>query len=173
MGLVPTMGALHAGHRSLIERAAAECDVVAVSIFVNPLQFGQLSDIEHYPRTLDADLGVCEEAGAALVFAPSVTEMYPTWPEPPATTVTVGGLSTALEGASRPGHFDGVTTVVAKLFAMAGPCRAYFGQKDYQQLAVLGHGARPLLAGRVGPVRHRARVRRLGSFQPKRAALGR
>lgn len=144
IGFVPTMGALHAGHRSLIERAAAECDVVAVSIFVNPLQFGQLSDIEHYPRTLDADLGLCEEAGAALVFAPSVTEMYPTWPEPPATTVTVGGLSTTLEGASRPGHFDGVSTVVAKLFAMAGPCRAYFGQKDYQQLAVLSAMVRDL-----------------------------
>jgi pantoate--beta-alanine ligase len=144
VGFVPTMGALHAGHRSLIERAVSECDVVAVSIFVNPLQFGQSSDIEHYPRTLDADLQLCEEAGAAFVFAPLVTEMYPTWPDPPATTVTVGALSTTLEGASRPGHFDGVSTVVAKLFAMAGPCRAYFGQKDYQQLAVLSAMVRDL-----------------------------
>ena len=137
VGLVPTMGALHAGHVSLITRAAADNDVVAVSIFVNPLQFGDPEDIAHYPRTLERDLAVCAEAGAHVVFAPTVSEMYPTWPTPPATTVTVAGVSDRWEGAARPGHFDGVATVVAKLFAAAGPCRAYFGLKDYQQLAVV------------------------------------
>jgi pantoate--beta-alanine ligase len=137
VGLVPTMGALHQGHISLITRAARECDVVAVSIFVNPLQFGDPEDIAHYPRTLERDLAICAEAGAQVVFAPTVEEMYPSWPDPPATTVTVGGVSDMWEGASRPGHFDGVATVVAKLFATAGTCRAYFGLKDFQQLAVV------------------------------------
>ncbi len=136
-GLVPTMGALHDGHLSLIARARAECDAVAVSIFVNPLQFGDPEDIAHYPRTLERDLRACEAAGASVVFVPTVAEMYPTWPEPPATTVSVHGVSESWEGASRPGHFDGVATVVAKLFAIAGPCRAYFGLKDFQQLAVV------------------------------------
>ena len=137
VGLVPTMGALHAGHISLINRARQENDVVAVSIFVNPLQFGDLNDITNYPRTFDQDLALCAEAGADVVFAPSVSEMYPSWPDPPATTVSVRGVSDKWEGASRPGHFDGVATVVAKLFAIAGPCRAYFGLKDFQQLAVV------------------------------------
>jgi pantoate--beta-alanine ligase len=137
VGLVPTMGALHEGHLSLIARARAECDIVAVSIFVNPLQFGDPADIEHYPRTIERDLFVCAEAGADVVFVPGVREMYPSWPEPPATTVSVRGVSDRWEGASRPGHFDGVATVVAKLFAVAGPCRAYFGLKDFQQLAVV------------------------------------
>ncbi|HUZ08566.1 MAG TPA: pantoate--beta-alanine ligase [Acidimicrobiales bacterium] len=137
VGLVPTMGALHAGHRSLIERAAAECSCVVVTIFVNPLQFGDPDDIERYPRTLAADLAVCEDAGAAVVFVPTVREMYPAWPEPPANTVRVGPLGRPWEGESRPGHFDGVATVVAKLFAMVGCCRAYFGEKDFQQLAVV------------------------------------
>jgi len=137
VALVPTMGALHQGHISLITRAASECDVVVVSIFVNPLQFGDPEDIALYPRTLDTDVAVCAEAGAHVVFAPSVTEMYPSWPNPPATTVSVRGLTDHWEGASRPGHFDGVATVVAKLFAVAGPCRAYFGLKDFQQLAVV------------------------------------
>ena len=137
VGLVPTMGALHEGHLSLIAQARAECDTVAVSIFVNPLQFGDPADIAHYPRTLERDLLVCAEAGADVVFVPGVREMYPSWPEPPATTVSVRGVSDRWEGASRPGHFDGVATVVAKLFAVAGPCRAYFGLKDYQQLAVV------------------------------------
>jgi pantoate--beta-alanine ligase len=137
VGLVPTMGALHAGHVSLMARARAECDTVAVSIFVNPLQFGDPDDIAHYPRTLDWDLGVCAEAGVDIVFVPSVTEMYPDWPAPVATTVSVRGVSEGWEGASRPGHFDGVATVVAKLFSIAGPCHAYFGEKDYQQLAVV------------------------------------
>jgi pantoate--beta-alanine ligase len=137
VGLVPTMGALHEGHLSLIARARAECDTVAVSIFVNPLQFGDPDDIDRYPRTLERDLFVCAEAGADVVFVPAVPEMYPSWPEPPATMVSVRGVSDRWEGASRPGHFDGVATVVAKLFAVAGPCRAYFGLKDFQQLAVV------------------------------------
>jgi pantoate--beta-alanine ligase len=135
VGLVPTMGALHDGHASLVERAAAECDVVAVTVFVNPLQFGAGEDLDAYPRTLDADVKLAEQAGATMVFAPTVVEMYG---EGTATTVAVASSMTGvLEGASRPGHFDGVTTVVAKLFAMAGRCRAYFGEKDYQQLAVV------------------------------------
>ena len=137
VGLVPTMGALHDGHTSLIARARAECDVVAVSIFVNPLQFGDSEDIARYPRTLERDLLVCAESGADVAFVPSVAEMYPSWPDPPSTTVSVRGVSDGWEGASRPGHFDGVATVVAKLFTMAGPCRAYFGLKDFQQLAVV------------------------------------
>jgi pantoate--beta-alanine ligase len=137
VGLVPTMGALHAGHRSLMDRARTECDVMAVTIFVNPLQFGEASDIENYPRTLEADLAVCAAAGVDIVFAPSVAEMYPSWPAAVPTTVSVQGVSEYWEGPSRPGHFDGVSTVVAKLFSIAGPCRAYFGEKDYQQLAVV------------------------------------
>jgi pantoate--beta-alanine ligase len=145
VGLVPTMGALHAGHVSLLTRARAECDVVAVSIFVNPLQFGDPDDIAHYPRTLPRDLDVCAEAGVDVVFAPPVHEMYPTWPAAPATTVTVRGVSDGWEGASRPGHFDGVATVVSKLFSIAGPCRAYFGEKDFQQLAVVRRMAADLV----------------------------
>ena len=137
VGLVPTMGALHAGHISLIRRARSECDVVIVSIFVNPLQFGDPEDIAHYPRTLSDDLAACAAAGVDLVFVPSVAEMYPSWPDPVPTTVSVSGVSEGWEGASRPGHFDGVATVVTKLFAIVGHCRAYFGEKDYQQLAVV------------------------------------
>ncbi|HEY1832545.1 MAG TPA: pantoate--beta-alanine ligase [Acidimicrobiales bacterium] len=137
VGLVPTMGALHAGHRSLMARAVAECDHVAVTIFVNPLQFTEPDDIEHYPQTLPADLAMCEAEGVATVLASPVAEMYPDWPGPVATTVSVRGVSEPWEGASRPGHFDGVATVVAKLFSMAGRCRAYFGEKDFQQLAVV------------------------------------
>src|SRR3984957_7225516 len=144
VGLVPTMGALHRGHTSLLERARAECDVVAVSIFVNPLQFGDPEDIARYPRTLERDLLACAEAGADFVFVPSVEEMYPSWPAAPSTTVSVRGVSDDWEGASRPGHFDGVATVVAKLFTMAGPCRAYFGLKDFQQLAVVRRMVREL-----------------------------
>jgi len=144
VGLVPTMGALHDGHTSLMNLAHADCDVVAVSIFVNPLQFGDPEDIAHYPRTLERDLEVCAEAGADVVFLPSVPEMYPSWPDAPSTTVSVRGVSESWEGASRPGHFDGVATVVAKLFTIAGPCRAYFGLKDFQQLAVVRRMAREL-----------------------------
>jgi pantoate--beta-alanine ligase len=144
VGLVPTMGALHEGHTSLMTRARAECDVVAVSIFVNPLQFGDPEDIAHYPRTLERDLAVCAASDADVVFVPSVAEMYPSWPAAPSTTVSVRSVSEPWEGASRPGHFDGVATVVAKLFAIAGPCRAYFGLKDFQQLAVVRRMAREL-----------------------------
>jgi pantoate--beta-alanine ligase len=137
VGLVPTMGALHAGHRSLIERAAAECDVVAVTVFVNPLQFNDAADLAAYPRDLDADVAIARSAGASMVFAPPVEEMYGPHPNRIASTVHVDGVSEGLEGASRPGHFDGVSTVVAKLFALSGRCRAYFGEKDFQQLAVV------------------------------------
>ena len=137
VGLVPTMGALHAGHGSLVRRAAAECDVVAVTVFVNPLQFEDPADLAAYHRDLEADVALAGAAGARYVFAPGVQEMYPGFPDPPATTVHVAGVSAVLEGASRPGHFDGVATVVAKLFSLAGRCRAYFGEKDYQQLAVV------------------------------------
>ncbi len=137
VGIVPTMGALHDGHRALIARAVAECDSVAVTIFVNPLQFGDPDDLANYPRTMEADLAACSAEGAAFVFAPSVSEMYPTGPGALSTTVSVTGLTEGFEGASRPGHFDGVATVVAKLFAIAGRCRAYFGEKDFQQLAVV------------------------------------
>ncbi len=134
VALVPTMGALHAGHLSLIRRAAAEADVVTVSDYVNPLQFAAHEDLAAYPRDLDRDRTLAAQAGATLVFAPSVAEM---WPETPATTVGVTGVSAPWEGARRPGHFDGVATIVAKLFSLAGPCLAYFGEKDWQQLAVV------------------------------------
>jgi len=137
VGLVPTMGALHAGHTSLIERASSECDVVAVTLFVNPLQFNDPADLLRYPRDLDGDLTKCAGSGAQIVFAPPVEEMYPGYPDPPFTIVHVGGPSEGLEGESRPGHFDGVVTVVTKLFSLAGACRAYFGEKDFQQLAVV------------------------------------
>jgi len=134
VGLVPTMGALHAGHAALVRRAASECDVVGVSVFVNPLQFGASEDLAAYPRSLAADAEIASANGATLVFAPSVAEMYP---RPIATVVSVPALAARWEGSSRPGHFDGVATVVAKLFAQAGACRAYFGEKDYQQLCVV------------------------------------
>jgi pantoate--beta-alanine ligase len=137
VGVVLTMGALHRGHASLVQRAAQECDVVAVTIFVNPTQFAEAADLTNYPRTLGADLHVAAAAGASVVFAPTVTEMYPGWPAPPATAVSVRGLSERWEGVFRPGHFDGVATVVVKLLSTAGRCRAYFGEKDFQQLAIV------------------------------------
>jgi pantoate--beta-alanine ligase len=134
VGLVPTMGALHAGHMSLIRRAAGECDVVAVTDYVNPLQFGPTEDLSAYPRDLDGDCRLAEQAGASALFAPTPEEM---WPVPPTTTVRVEGLTERMEGASRPGHFEGVATIVVKLFSLSGPCWAYFGEKDFQQLAVI------------------------------------
>jgi len=134
VGLVPTMGFLHEGHRSLMRAARAETDFVVVTIFVNPLQFGPSEDLGRYPRDLARDLDACAQEGVDVVFAPSVAEMYP---QPPATTVHVAGLTDDLCGTHRPVHFDGVTTVVAKLFSIAGPCRAYFGRKDAQQAAVV------------------------------------
>ena len=144
VGVVPTMGALHDGHRALISRATAECDVAAVSIFVNPTQFGDPSDLADYPRPLGADLETVASAGAQLVFAPSVAEMYPDPPGIAATSVSVPALATRWEGASRPGHFDGVATVVVKLLSAAGRCRAYFGEKDFQQLALVTRVVRDL-----------------------------
>lgn len=134
IGFVPTMGALHAGHGSLIEAAKAECDFVVVSIFVNPTQFGPGEDFQQYPRTLDSDTAYCEQLGVDLVFAPSADEMYPaeqlTW-------VDTEKLTDRLCGASRPGHFRGVTTVCTKLFNIVQPDIAYFGQKDAQQAVVI------------------------------------
>ncbi|TMK81128.1 MAG: pantoate--beta-alanine ligase, partial [Actinobacteria bacterium] len=134
VGFVPTMGFLHKGHASLMRRARTENDVVVVSIFVNPLQFGANEDLEAYPRDLDRDLSLCESEGVDIVFHPNVGEMYP---ELNPFAVTVGEIGSKLCGRTRPGHFDGVATVVAKLFNIAGPCRAYFGRKDAQQLVII------------------------------------
>jgi pantoate--beta-alanine ligase len=138
VGFVPTMGYLHDGHRSLAEAARGDDrnDLVAASIFVNPLQFAPTEDLAAYPRDLERDLDLLGAAGVDHVLHPSVEEMYP-FGTPTLTIVTVAEISSPLEGASRPGHFAGVATVVAKLFAIAGPCRAYFGEKDWQQLAVV------------------------------------
>lgn len=135
VALVPTMGALHAGHERLIEQARREAPFVVVSIFVNPTQFGPAEDFERYPRTLDADRGLCARGGAAVIFAPAVATMYPHGLD--ATYVEVPALSAVLEGASRPGHFRGVATVVLKLLNIVGPDLAFFGEKDYQQLRVI------------------------------------
>ncbi len=134
VGFVPTMGYLHEGHASLVAAASSRCDTTVVSIFVNPLQFAPEEDLDAYPRDLDRDLALAAAAGADLVFHPSVDEMYPT---PVSTTVTVAGPSEGFEGASRPTHFAGVATVVTKLFGIVGACHAFFGEKDYQQLAVV------------------------------------
>ena len=144
LGLVPTMGALHDGHLSLVDRARADCASVAVSIFVNPTQFGEGEDFAEYPRDLDADLELLRQRGVDLVFVPDVAEVYPpgfdTW-------VDVGPMADRLEGAARPGHFRGVATVVAKLFGIVQPERAYFGQKDGQQTVVVRKLARDLDMG--------------------------
>lgn len=141
IGFVPTMGALHEGHVSLIRAARRDCASVVVSIFVNPTQFGPGEDLTKYPRPLEEDLRTCREAGTDLVFAPTASEMY----RPNAvTTVRVGKLSEPLCGAFRPGHFEGVATVVAKLFNIVMPGRAYFGEKDYQQLVVIRQMVRDL-----------------------------
>ena len=137
IGFVPTMGALHEGHRSLIERARRSCDVVAVSIFVNPLQFGDPSDLERYPRPVHHDEALLSAAGCNALFMPSVDEMYPDIKRPLISHEGVGVLGDLFEGVDRPGHFDGVATVVALLFELTGPCRAFFGNKDFQQLAVV------------------------------------
>lgn len=141
IGLVPTMGALHAGHLSLVRAARASCEVIAVSIFVNPAQFGPNEDFSNYPRSLEQDCALLESEGVELVFAPSVEEMYPAGAS---TFVTVEGVSERLDGASRPGHFRGVTTVVTKLLHVAMPHRAFFGQKDAAQVAVLRKMVRDL-----------------------------
>ncbi|MEP7049743.1 MAG: pantoate--beta-alanine ligase [Pseudomonadota bacterium] len=142
LGLVPTMGALHEGHLSLVQEARARADEVAVTIFVNPTQFGPNEDFTRYPRTLERDLQLCRDAGVAHVFAPDASEMYPAGER---TRVQVSHLTAALCGPHRPGHFDGVTTIVSKFFAVAGECVAVFGRKDYQQLKVIERMTRDLL----------------------------
>ncbi|MCG6188185.1 pantoate--beta-alanine ligase [Maribellus maritimus] len=134
VGFVPTMGALHKGHISLVEKAAKENPVVVVSIFVNPTQFNDPKDLERYPRDLEADLNLLEKSGVALIFAPSVEEMYP---ETDTRKFDFGMLETVMEGKHRPGHFNGVAQVVSKLFGMVKPDRAYFGMKDFQQVAII------------------------------------
>jgi len=134
VGLVPTMGALHAGHERLLDRAAAGCSIVAVSIFVNPLQFDREADLRQYPRTLEADVATCARHGVDLVFAPAPREMYP---REQACTIEVGRLADHLCGRFRPGHFQGVATVVMKLLQIVRPDAAYFGEKDAQQLAIV------------------------------------
>ena len=148
VALVPTMGALHVGHAELVataRRAASPDDAVVVSIFVNPLQFAPGEDLDRYPRTLEADLEVCAEQGADLVFTPDVEEVYPGGE--PQVTVEPGPLGAELEGASRPGHFRGVLTVVAKLFGLVRPDDAVFGEKDYQQLVLVRRMADDLCMG--------------------------
>jgi pantoate--beta-alanine ligase len=137
VGLVPTMGALHAGHASLLAAARSGCDLLVASIFVNPTQFGPGEDFDSYPRPFDADAACCEDCGVDVLFAPRVEEMYPAGPSAMRTTVHVAELGQGLCGATRPGHFDGVCTVVAKLLHIVQPDRAWFGQKDYQQAAIL------------------------------------
>lgn len=142
IGLVPTMGYFHAGHRSLMRAAREDNDLVVVTLFVNPTQFGPTEDLSAYPRDLDADVTAATAEGVELLFAPSVDEIYPGGP--PRTTVHVAELTEGMCGTARPTHFDGVTTIVTKLFSIVGSCRAYFGRKDYQQLAVVRWMARDL-----------------------------
>ncbi len=134
IGLVPTMGALHAGHISLVERARRECDFVVVSVFVNPTQFNNPDDLRTYPRTLEADCTLLRSAGVDVAFTPSVEEMYP---EPDTRVFDLGPVANVMEGAMRPGHFNGVAQVVSRLFILANPHKAYFGEKDFQQIAVI------------------------------------
>lgn len=140
-GFVPTMGALHAGHRSLVERARRECATVVVSVFVNPTQFNDKTDLKNYPRTPEADLRLLEEVGADYVFMPSVEEVYP---EPDTRTFDFGMIDKVMEGATRPGHFNGVAQVVSRLFDLVKPAKAYFGEKDFQQIAVIREMVRQL-----------------------------
>ena len=141
VGFVPTMGALHSGHISLVERARRECGVVVVSVFVNPTQFNDPNDLKNYPRTLDADCRLLEQVGADVVFAPAVDEMYP---EEDTRSFSFAPLDTVMEGACRPGHFNGVAQIVSKLFYAVEPDRAYFGEKDFQQLAIIREMVRQL-----------------------------
>jgi pantoate--beta-alanine ligase len=144
VGLVPTMGALHAGHTSLFDAAKQHGDVVIATTFVNPRQFGDPGDLARYPRTPEIDRAVAEAHGVDALVEPTLAAMWPDYPEVTPTTVTVHGLGDILEGAARPGHFDGVASVVAKLLVVTGPCRVYFGEKDYQQLAVIRQMVRDL-----------------------------
>jgi pantoate--beta-alanine ligase len=144
VGLVPTMGYLHDGHLSLARAAAEDCDVVVMSIFVNPLQFAPTEDLATYPRDPDGDAAKAASAGVTMLFTPSPTEMYPEGRDAVLTGVAVPELSSVMEGVSRRTHFGGVCTVVAKLFNIVGACRAYFGEKDYQQLAIVRRMAHDL-----------------------------
>lgn len=137
IGFVPTMGALHPGHIALVTKAKADNEVVAASIFVNPTQFNNQKDLVHYPRTLEKDTEMLENAGCDFLFFPSVDEMYPNGVKEPVPSIDLDGLDEVMEGAHRPGHFAGVIQVVKKLFDAVGPCKAYFGEKDFQQLAVI------------------------------------
>jgi pantoate--beta-alanine ligase len=137
VGVTLTMGALHAGHASLFTRSEAECDVAVATIFVNPLQFDSHADLARYAVDLDADLALAASCGVQLVLAPPVAEVWPSWPSAPVTRVSLPSLSEDFEGRDRPGHFDGVAGVVAKLLVATGACRAYFGEKDYQQLCIV------------------------------------
>lgn len=141
IGFVPTMGALHDGHASLVARSVKENDITVVSVFVNPTQFNDKNDLKNYPRTLDADCALLERVGAAVVFAPSVEEMYPT---EDTRRFSFAPLDTVMEGACRPGHFNGVAQIVSKLFNAVNPDRAYFGEKDFQQLAIIREMVRQL-----------------------------
>lgn len=134
IGFVPTMGALHSGHRSLVERARQENETVVVSVFVNPTQFNDKNDLKNYPRTPEADCAILEAAGADVVFMPTVEDIYP---EPDTRVFDFGLVDKVMEGATRPGHFNGVAQVVSRLFALVNPQRAYFGEKDFQQIAVI------------------------------------
>ena len=134
IGFVPTMGALHQGHISLVERARTECDTVVVSVFVNPTQFNDKNDLKHYPRTPEADAAMLEAAGVDFVLFPSVEEIYP---EPDTRVFDFGQIDKVMEGATRPGHFNGVAQVVSRLFNIVEPTKAYFGEKDFQQIAVV------------------------------------
>ena len=144
VGLVPTMGALHEGHESLFRAAKATSDVVLATIFVNPRQFDDASDLEQYPRTPESDRDLALGSGVDCLISPTLEAMWPDYPRATPTTVTLGHLAEVFEGEGRPGHFDGVASVVAKLFVITGPCRAYFGEKDFQQLAVIRQMVRDL-----------------------------
>jgi pantoate--beta-alanine ligase len=144
VGFVPTMGALHKGHMSLFRAAKEQSDVVLASIFVNPRQFDDVRDLERYPRTPEHDLALALECGVDCVVSRSLSDMWPDCPAPTPTTVSVGELGRRFEGAGRPGHFDGVASVVAKLFTITGPSRSFFGEKDFQQLAVIRQLVRDL-----------------------------
>jgi pantoate--beta-alanine ligase len=134
VGFVPTLGALHDGHAALLRRAVSESSATVLSVFVNPLQFAEGEDFDAYPRDLERDLAFAASLGVTFAFTPPLGEMYP---RPPVTTVSVGDVTSGMEGERRPGHFSGVATVVAKLFTIVGPCRAYFGEKDWQQLQLV------------------------------------
>lgn len=149
IGFVPTMGALHQGHISLVERAAKENDITVVSIFVNPTQFNNKEDLEKYPRDPDADFALLEKNSCDIVFAPTVEEMYPT---PDTRVFSLGSVAEVMEGKYRPGHFNGVCQVVSRLFNIVEPDRAYFGQKDYQQIAVIKAMVRKYMPGFKGEI---------------------